>query len=685
MSKIIEGYVTDEFPSGAYINILTNGFEKKRGFIPSEEIPPPFAGEKKLYVGDYVKAAVIGSYKPSFRDEEHLRLSISKLIRDIRNENIPHPLKGEKLSSSSSLERLDKPIDDPSKKWMKSLRFVPKKIESILLVDDMPELAKKTLNLVNDLGYHVEWEKNSDLCFDRIVKGAFDLVLMDFTLGKSTNGLDEAKEILSRLTNLSPRMVVFTRGDPYFLIQKADELGIQTNNMDDVNYSLLTQLSGIYYGSLDEKSLPKLIGLVEEGYFVSNLYEEGDEERASEEWMKRIKVSLDIGVPLKKRIHIYLEKLKEKFKTQFVAVFRFDHVTKEVTMIDDINVDHGEYLKSKKDLRYSPIRDVIENRRIKYLYDLETWQMIGTFKHLLSLFGNYIKNFLGIPLIATGPTDHGLFIVNFERSDSMEKLLDFLSNEALMIATIIERNRYQEIIESEQKFSLLGKIRSTFVHELRSATEILFYELDIFRKGQNKEVGNDELLKQFAEIIPKILERKDKIDDIFEMFKIFSRDTIRPCWLNEFLSYIVEHLLWDEVQKRDLKISYDFAKNIPKTKLNMGRLQQVIMNLVLNAFDHMGYSPSEEIFLSTSFNYKSKDRPIEIRVTDTAYGIHRKDFDKIFEPFYTTKPGGTGLGLFISKALVGSIGGQLEVENSWPYFGSTFIIRLPYISGEDKE
>jgi signal transduction histidine kinase len=93
----------------------------------------------------------------------------------------------------------------------------------------------------------------------------------------------------------------------------------------------------------------------------------------------------------------------------------------------------------------------------------------------------------------------------------------------------------------------------------------------------------------------------------------------------------------------------------------------------------MEHSPHKEIIISTKYNTNSKDLPIEIRVTDSACGIHRKDFDRIFEPFFTTKHKGTGLGLFISKALAGSIGGELEVENSWPYIGSIFLIKLPYI------
>jgi signal transduction histidine kinase/CheY-like chemotaxis protein len=683
MAKVIEGYVTHEFPSGAYVQILSKGYTNKRGFIPSGEIPKPFSGKKKLYVGDYVKAVEIGMYRELSKNENYFRLSISKLLEGIQNEKIPHPLKGKNLLNNSSYQYVKGLIDEPGEKWMKILRFAPKKIKSILLVDDQKELGEKTFKLIKGLGYCADWIDKPDLCLEKVINGTIDLILMDFTLGKSTNGFEESKLILSAMSNLPPRIVIFTRDDPYNLIQKVDELSSESYNIDKDNQFPLSQLGGIYCGSLEKNILQKLIELVEEGYYISNLYEDGDEERVSEEWMKRIKNSFDSGVSISDRIHIYLKKIEEKLTFQYIGIFRFDHVTKEVTLVDDININHDEYNRVKKDLPYSLIRDVIEEGKVKYFHDLEIWQMIDIFKHLLSLFGNWVRNFLGIPLIATGLTEHGLFIVNFKSKESLERILDLISNETLMIASIIERNRFQEVIESEQKFILMGKIRSTFVHELRAASEIFFYELEKFKEEQDKKKGNQELLNYFNEMLPKLFEKKNKIADIFEMFKIFSRDTVRSCRLNDFLDYIIDHLLWDESQTREVKIQRDYAKNIPKMKINTGRLQQVIVNLMLNAFDHMTNSPCKEVILSAAFNHRSKSRQIEIRVTDTACGIHRKDFDKIFEPFFTTKPNGTGLGLFISRALVGSMASELVVENSWPYIGSTFLIALPYIPSEE--
>jgi signal transduction histidine kinase/CheY-like chemotaxis protein len=682
MSEIIDGCVTDESPSGAYVQILTKGYNKKEGFIPSEEIPEPLFGEKKLYVGDFVKAVEIGTYKSHSKNEIYPKLSISKLVEKIQNGLVIHPLKGNNFELDIDFDHVRKTSNDQVEKWMKIKRFPSIKVRSILIVDDQNNLGGKTSKIIADMGYHVKLEEDPNKCFYTATAKAYDLILMDFTLGNSKNGFEEAKLILRAMSQLPPRIIIFSRDDPYNLIQKIEELSPQSQNTDKGDEFPLSQLGGIYCGSLEEKTLQKLIGLVEEGYYVSNLYGDGDQEKISEEWAKRIKNSFGSGVPISERIHNYLIKIKEKFDAQYVGVFRFDRVTKEVTLVDDINIDHDEYNSVRKNLRYSRISDVIEEGKVKYFHNIETWQMIDLFKHLLSLFGNWIRNFLGIPLIATGPTEHGLFMVNFKPKESMEKILDSVSNEAVMIASIIERNRYQEIIESEQRFTLIGKIRSTFVHELRAATDALFDELKKFKEEQDMNKGNEELLRYFNEMVPRIFEKKNKITEIFDTFIIFYRDTVQPCKLDEILNHVVKDLIWDKIQEREVKISRDYAKNIPKIKINQSRLQPEIVNLMSNAFDHMKNTPCKEVFLSTSFNCKSKDCFIEIRITDTACGIHHKDFDKIFEPFYTTKPGGTGLGLFISRALIGSMSGKLLVEKSWPYMGTTFLIKLPYIPAE---
>ena len=148
MAEVIEGYVTDEFPSGAYVQIITEGYDHERGFIPSGEIPGPFSGEKKLYVGDYVKAVKIGVHKSFSRNETCPELSIAKLVEKIKAGEIPHPLQGDNVKANIKLDHVKRLNDDPGEKWMKSRRFPPKKAESILLVDDQYELGEKTCKLL---------------------------------------------------------------------------------------------------------------------------------------------------------------------------------------------------------------------------------------------------------------------------------------------------------------------------------------------------------------------------------------------------------------------------------------------------------------------------------------------------------------------------------------------------------
>lgn len=102
------------------------------------------------------------------------------------------------------------------------------------------------------------------------------------------------------------------------------------------------------------------------------------------------------------------------------------------------------------------------------------------------------------------------------------------------------------------------------------------------------------------------------------------------------------------------------------------QLQQILLNLVLNAVDSMPNGGTLNV--RTSFDQGAGI--IGIEMADTGKGIRREHVDKIFQPFFTTKPKGTGLGLAISKQLIEQHGGSITVAGN-PSGGSVFRIHLP--------
>jgi signal transduction histidine kinase len=126
-----------------------------------------------------------------------------------------------------------------------------------------------------------------------------------------------------------------------------------------------------------------------------------------------------------------------------------------------------------------------------------------------------------------------------------------------------------------------------------------------------------------------------------------------------------------------IRIAMDLDGRVPVTLADPMHLQQVFLNLFLNAVDAMG----DKGTLSVETRYDAQAGTIRIEVRDSGIGIDAAMKDSIFQPFFTTKPKGTGLGLAICKQLIEQQGGSINVENA-PGGGALFRIVLPHRKGE---
>jgi signal transduction histidine kinase len=106
------------------------------------------------------------------------------------------------------------------------------------------------------------------------------------------------------------------------------------------------------------------------------------------------------------------------------------------------------------------------------------------------------------------------------------------------------------------------------------------------------------------------------------------------------------------------------------------QLQQVIVNLVLNAVDAMGSGNERVNELTVRIEQGEADGVVLVKVADTGPGISPQNLERMFEPFYTTKDSGVGMGLSICQSIIKSHGGQLWAEPNKP-FGALFQFTLP--------
>jgi len=114
-------------------------------------------------------------------------------------------------------------------------------------------------------------------------------------------------------------------------------------------------------------------------------------------------------------------------------------------------------------------------------------------------------------------------------------------------------------------------------------------------------------------------------------------------------------LLSYRLEKEHVSLIRSYANDVPEVWMKINNIQQVFLNLVNNAIDAMGKSESRELTVDVS----NEGEFVRIAVGDTGEGIEERKLNKIFEPFYTTKPvgSGTGLGLSVCHGIVGAHGG----------------------------
>jgi two-component system, LuxR family, sensor kinase FixL len=133
-------------------------------------------------------------------------------------------------------------------------------------------------------------------------------------------------------------------------------------------------------------------------------------------------------------------------------------------------------------------------------------------------------------------------------------------------------------------------------------------------------------------------------------------------------------LVHSDAVLRNARVSFDFAARLPEVRGDKIQLQQVLLNLLLNAFDAMKDCSVED--REVSLRVEGGAGMVEVSVSDHGTGLTSDKLDKIFQPFFTTKREGLGMGLSISRSIIEAHGGRLWAENNNGR-GATFHFTVP--------
>jgi signal transduction histidine kinase/DNA-binding NarL/FixJ family response regulator len=232
----------------------------------------------------------------------------------------------------------------------------------------------------------------------------------------------------------------------------------------------------------------------------------------------------------------------------------------------------------------------------------------------------------------------------------------------------VEKQLEAQMIQS-QKLSATGRLAATLAHEINNPLQAIQGCLDLAHANLNDASKQQRYLamataelERLAAIVQRMLEFNRPAKSTQE--KIDAHKVI-----DDVLALSAKRL-----QHGKIVIRTEWETNVPYVHGNANQLQQVFLNLILNAIEAM---PNGGELRIRGRIIGEKGHWAAISITDTGVGIEPGNLDKIFEPFYTTKTEGSGLGLSVCHNIVTNHGGRIDVESIVGH-GSTFTVQLPF-------
>lgn len=257
--------------------------------------------------------------------------------------------------------------------------------------------------------------------------------------------------------------------------------------------------------------------------------------------------------------------------------------------------------------------------------------------------------------------------------------------QSLLIASLVIQRRRRYAAELAQKnqlsevthlarVSTMGELTAALAHELNQPLAAILSNAQAAQRFLHRENPDLDELREICNDI--VVDDKRAGDLMRRIRRLSKRGESKFEQLN--INNVIEDackLMSNDLAIKHIRLHTDLAPNLPALQGDPVQLLQVMLNLVINACHAMQDVDTHERLLTLT-TQALDNTSIKITVTDTGHGIDVELQEKIFQPFYTTRDEGMGMGLAINRRIVESHGGRMWVENN-PDRGATFYLTLP--------
>jgi len=656
IGSIVEGEVHEITPSLVIVR-LSGGLE---GVISHDLIPrvvPPKDEPDlnwRLTKGDHIKSLIV-NYD---RSKCVVRLDLAAAVKLLLEQH-KRLIQSWKLGEITS----DEPISHlPNRRRLEKL--VTTRCLTILVVDDERDICAPIVAALRDRGHRVQ---SASLCSEayRIIEhqDVLDVVMVDQQLPDGS-GLDLVRKIRSKFS--SARSILFT-GNPG---------AVSARDLNDV-LVLVKPLE-----------TEQIIGCVEgyESICVTNRVLKGDESLGELSQMTASEVD-QMHSRVRQALDAYLTALQECISKSKVAVLRLQESTNRVACLRSVGMSPATFDRYCDSLRFSFIGRVLEggdsgfHRLGRNLSIPESREPLSTLMRELGADSVY-----GLKLeIESQPDQVAVFaFFNSLQVITPEQLRDF-SQTARALSLAVERATLDAQLFKHQRVMVAGSVLLGMGHELRNQVQSLTSLTD---QMEGYEFNNNlsAFRKEWQELqtdIHLVRSHAVQVRDILESVLSLTRSRVyQQVTLGQVLDTVVKQC------ERAAKTDEIFLQMEVPTGLRSvevcNAIQHVLLNLILNSLQHVrlirehgtGY-----VIVRASRDDADNTSELVISVEDNAFGIDWSNRFRIFSPFVTTRSHGTGLGLSVARMIAESEEGALDVESSFKFLGTTFVLRLPIDKG----
>lgn len=384
-------------------------------------------------------------------------------------------------------------------------------------------------------------------------------------------------------------------------------------------------------------------------------------------------------------IDSHLRALSDGVARASLAVLRHIRATNEIVCLRSKDVERKRFEPFSAKLRFSMIGDVLGGQDFGHL---KLNPFTNSPDSLIDLMRSLQADRVFGVRLRTRTLNDPIGVFAFFRVGSEPQELQAIrafQQQAEALALAIDRSVLDARIVQHQRALSAGSLLLGMTHELKNTiTALRFQATQMQSVLESTHQIHEQRHEDSLQCAASLMRQTKDLEIVFESLLGMTRcQSVHQRPLTELVLDVIRQC-HPTAEKENITLwSSNRASSAASTHFVPSLLAQVAMNLVLNAIQHTRAFRQKNGFVHVTVSDEVEDevederRWICVRVTDNAFGIDGASFHKIFRMFETTRRDGSGLGLYVSRMIIDGLNGELTVESSYKFHGTTMAIRIP--------